>query len=125
MDLSQDLRDWIKLTDDERHFISYVLAFFAASDGIVLENLSTRFMAGECVGWVGGVLCWALQALVLLLPVWLNAAAAYTSALHLAHSSLCPTSAMPASIRPCASSSHPSSPAGEHSAGTSLHSGTD
>ena len=46
MDLSQDLRDWIKLTDDERHFISYVLAFFAASDGIVLENLSTRFMAG-------------------------------------------------------------------------------
>ncbi|KAL4438710.1 hypothetical protein ABPG77_006314 [Micractinium sp. CCAP 211/92] len=44
VDLSQDMRDWRKLTDDERHFISYVLAFFAASDGIVLENLSTRFM---------------------------------------------------------------------------------
>ena len=50
VDLSQDLRDWIKLTNDERHFISYVLAFFAASDGIVLENLSTRFMAGESAG---------------------------------------------------------------------------
>lgn len=47
VDLSQDMRDWRRLTDDERHFISYVLAFFAASDGIVLENLSTRFMQGE------------------------------------------------------------------------------
>ncbi len=43
----QDMRDWARLTPDERHFISYVLAFFAASDGIVLENLSTRFMQGE------------------------------------------------------------------------------
>jgi hypothetical protein len=34
-------------TDDERHFISYVLAFFAASDGIVLENLAMRFTQGE------------------------------------------------------------------------------
>lgn len=41
------MRDWARLTPDERHFISYVLAFFAASDGIVLENLSTRFMQGE------------------------------------------------------------------------------
>ena len=46
VDLSQDMRDWRKLTEDERHFVSYVLAFFAASDGIVLENLSTRFMQG-------------------------------------------------------------------------------
>ena len=33
--------------DQERHFVSYVLAFFAASDGIVLENLAVRFMQGE------------------------------------------------------------------------------
>ncbi|KAL6778272.1 RIR2L [Auxenochlorella protothecoides x Auxenochlorella symbiontica] len=44
VDLSADMRDWVRLTDDERHFISYILAFFAASDGIVLENLSARFM---------------------------------------------------------------------------------
>ncbi len=45
IDLSQDLTDWNeKLTDDERHFISYVLAFFAASDGIVNENLAVNFM---------------------------------------------------------------------------------
>jgi hypothetical protein len=47
VDLSQDHRDWDRLTADERHFISYVLAFFAASDGIVLENLAVRFMQGE------------------------------------------------------------------------------
>jgi len=46
VDLSQDKRDWEKLTAQERHFISYVLAFFAASDGIVLENLAVRFMQG-------------------------------------------------------------------------------
>jgi len=44
LDLSQDLRDWEKLTDDERHFIKHILAFFAASDGIVLENLAINFM---------------------------------------------------------------------------------
>lgn len=43
IDLSQDLDDWEKLTDGERHFIKHVLAFFAASDGIVLENLIERF----------------------------------------------------------------------------------
>ena len=43
-DLSKDLNDWEKLTKDEKHFISMVLAFFAASDGIVLENLGMRFM---------------------------------------------------------------------------------
>lgn len=42
--LSKDLKDWEKLNDDEKHFISMVLAFFAASDGIVLENLAVRFM---------------------------------------------------------------------------------
>ncbi|KAM5534304.1 hypothetical protein V8D89_012032 [Ganoderma adspersum] len=44
VDLSHDLPDWnAKLTDNERHFLSYVLAFFAASDGIVNENLVERF----------------------------------------------------------------------------------
>jgi ribonucleoside-diphosphate reductase subunit M2 len=44
VDLSKDLNDWAKLNDDERYFISMVLAFFAASDGIVMENLASRFM---------------------------------------------------------------------------------
>ena len=43
VDLSKDPHDWKKLDDDERHFISHVLAFFAASDGIVLENLLANF----------------------------------------------------------------------------------
>lgn len=43
IDLEQDLRDWQKLKDHEQHFLSRVLAFFAASDGIVLENLIERF----------------------------------------------------------------------------------
>lgn len=44
IDLSKDLHDWDnRLTDSERHFISHVLAFFAASDGIVNENLLERF----------------------------------------------------------------------------------
>ena len=47
VDLSKDLHDWNnKLNDDERYFISHVLAFFAASDGIVNENLLERF-SGE------------------------------------------------------------------------------
>ncbi|CAI5999931.1 unnamed protein product [Closterium sp. NIES-65] len=44
VDLSQDVQHWEGLTGDERHFILMVLAFFAASDGIVLENLAVRFM---------------------------------------------------------------------------------
>jgi ribonucleoside-diphosphate reductase subunit M2 len=44
INLAQDLGDWEKLSPDEKHFISMVLAFFAASDGIVLENLASRFM---------------------------------------------------------------------------------
>jgi ribonucleotide reductase beta subunit family protein with ferritin-like domain len=43
IDLVPDLTDWEKLNNDERHFISHVLAFFAASDGIVNENLALRF----------------------------------------------------------------------------------
>jgi len=44
VDLSKDLQHWNTLTADEKHFISYVLAFFAASDGIVNENLAERFI---------------------------------------------------------------------------------
>lgn len=44
IDLGADMTDWVKLTDNERHFISHVLAFFAASDGIVNENLAQNFM---------------------------------------------------------------------------------
>ncbi|KAF3955557.1 hypothetical protein ACB098_02G028400 [Castanea mollissima] len=44
VDLSQDMRQWETLSDSEKHFISHVLAFFAASDGIVLENLAARFL---------------------------------------------------------------------------------
>lgn len=44
IDLSQDLNDWANLNDHERHFISHVLAFFAASDGIVNENLAENFV---------------------------------------------------------------------------------
>ncbi len=46
IDLSQDNVDWEnKLNDDERHFIKHVLAFFAASDGIVNENLAENFLS--------------------------------------------------------------------------------
>jgi ribonucleoside-diphosphate reductase beta chain len=44
IDLQQDLADWQKMNDGERHFISHVLAFFAASDGIVNENLANNFL---------------------------------------------------------------------------------
>ena len=44
VDLSKDLAHWKGLTDEEQYFVSMILAFFAASDGIVLENLGTRFM---------------------------------------------------------------------------------
>jgi len=44
VDLSADKSDWDSLNDDERHFIKWVLAFFAASDGIVLENINENFI---------------------------------------------------------------------------------
>ena len=44
IDFSKDEADWSRLTPNEQHFIKMVLAFFAASDGIVLENLGMRFM---------------------------------------------------------------------------------
>lgn len=45
IDLTKDLAHWDALNKDEQHFISIILAFFAASDGIVLENLAMRFMS--------------------------------------------------------------------------------
>ena len=45
IDLSKDLKSWESLDDNERYFIKMILAFFAASDGIVLENLGVRFMS--------------------------------------------------------------------------------
>jgi len=45
IDLSADIKDWQNISDNERHFISHVLAFFAASDGIVNENLAVNFMS--------------------------------------------------------------------------------
>lgn len=45
IDLAQDLTDWAKLNDGEQHFVKHVLAFFAASDGIVNENLAENFVA--------------------------------------------------------------------------------
>jgi len=43
IDLSRDLEDWNNLTDQERYFIENILGFFSSSDGVVLENLLTRF----------------------------------------------------------------------------------
>jgi ribonucleoside-diphosphate reductase beta chain len=45
IDLSKDMKHWESLTDPERHFIKMILAFFAASDGIVVENLGMRFLS--------------------------------------------------------------------------------
>jgi ribonucleoside-diphosphate reductase beta chain len=44
IDLSKDMTHWEKLSDNERHFIKNILGFFAGSDGIVMENLASRFM---------------------------------------------------------------------------------
>ncbi len=45
IDLSQDLKDWETLNPGEKHFVSHILAFFAASDGIVNENLAENFVS--------------------------------------------------------------------------------
>ena len=45
IDLSSDHKDWNNMSDNERHFVSHILAFFAASDGIVNENLAQNFSA--------------------------------------------------------------------------------
>jgi ribonucleoside-diphosphate reductase beta chain len=45
IDLAQDFTDWEKLSEGEQHFVKHVLAFFAASDGIVNENLAENFVS--------------------------------------------------------------------------------
>ena len=45
IDLTKDQKDWDSLTDDEKYYIKMIIAFFAGSDGIVLENLAGRFMS--------------------------------------------------------------------------------
>jgi ribonucleoside-diphosphate reductase beta chain len=45
IDLSQDAKDWVSMSEGEQHFIKHVLAFFAASDGIVNENLAENFVS--------------------------------------------------------------------------------
>ena len=45
LDLIADVKDWESLNDGERHFIEQTLAFFAASDGIVNENLALNFLS--------------------------------------------------------------------------------
>jgi ribonucleotide reductase beta subunit family protein with ferritin-like domain len=44
IDLTKDMNDWEKLSEDEKYFIKNVIGFFAGSDGIVMENLAVRFM---------------------------------------------------------------------------------
>jgi len=44
VDLSKDLTDWLNMTDDQKHFISLILAFFACMDGLINENICLRFM---------------------------------------------------------------------------------
>ena len=45
IDLSKDMKDWEQLSGDEQYYIKMIIAFFAGSDGIVLENLAVRFMS--------------------------------------------------------------------------------
>ena len=45
IDFSKDMKHWESLTEKERHFVKMILAFFAASDGIVVENLGMRFLS--------------------------------------------------------------------------------
>jgi len=44
IDLTKDIDDWEKLTNDEKNFIKNIIGFFAGSDGIIMENLAARFM---------------------------------------------------------------------------------
>ena len=60
LDFTQDLKDWERLTYNEKHFIKNVLAFFAGSDGIVMENLVERFIAE--VSWKEAKLAYGFQS---------------------------------------------------------------
>lgn len=60
LDFTQDLKDWNTLTLDEQHFIKNVLAFFAGSDGIVMENLVERFT--NEVAWTEAKMAYGFQS---------------------------------------------------------------
>ena len=62
IDLSKDLDDWEKLNENEKHFIKYVLGFFAASDGIVNLNLLERFTKDVCI--LEAQTCYTYQAMM-------------------------------------------------------------
>ncbi len=62
IDLSKDMKDWEKLTDNERYFIKNILGFFAGSDGIVMENLAERF--SRDVKWPEAKFFYACQNLL-------------------------------------------------------------
>jgi len=57
VDLSHDISDWNKLSDNERHFIKCVLAFFAASDGIVNENLALHMLSSKEIEYSNEAKC--------------------------------------------------------------------
>ena len=59
VDLGSDMDDWEKLTDNEKHFIKHVLAFFAASDGIVNENLCENML--QKVSWLEAKVFYGFQ----------------------------------------------------------------
>lgn len=62
LDFQQDITDWDKLTDNERHFLKYILAFFAGSDGIVMSNISERFL--NDVTWLEAQICYGFQQMM-------------------------------------------------------------
>ena len=62
IDFSADKNDWLTLKDDERHFIEHILAFFAGSDGIVLENLLDNFSTE--VQWPEARCFYAFQGMI-------------------------------------------------------------
>jgi ribonucleoside-diphosphate reductase beta chain len=62
VDLSKDYEDFVELNEDERHFIKRVLAFFAASDGIVNFNLSKRFL--QEIKVMEGITCYTFQMMM-------------------------------------------------------------
>lgn len=62
VDLSKDYEDFLELNEDERHFIKRVLAFFAASDGIVNFNLSKRFL--QEIKIMEGITCYTFQMMM-------------------------------------------------------------
>lgn len=62
LDFSQDIKDWKSLSEDEKYFIKNILAFFASSDGIVMENITTGFVSE--VQWMEAKLAYGFQAMM-------------------------------------------------------------